>query len=89
MGRLYSSHVRTVKSCRLALAVLLVAIVAPQLDAQESRTVLDGTVVLEDAAEVPHRIVEALNRYQNVRSAGFGTGPRTAAGSTSGRASPT
>jgi dipeptidyl aminopeptidase/acylaminoacyl peptidase len=52
MGRLYSSHVRTVKSCRLALAVLLVAIVAPQLDAQESRTVLDGTVVLEDAAEV-------------------------------------
>ena len=71
MGRHYSSHFRTVKSCRLTLAVLLVALAAPQLDAQERRTVLDETVVLEDAPEVPDRIVETLNRYQNVRSAGF------------------
>jgi dipeptidyl aminopeptidase/acylaminoacyl peptidase len=71
MGRLYSRHARRVKSYPLTLAVLLVALAAARLDAQESRTVLDGTVVLEDAAEVPDRIVEALNRYQNVRSAVF------------------
>ena len=37
----------------------------------ERRTALDGSVVLEDAPEVPDRVVDELNRYQNVRSAGF------------------
>ena len=31
----------------------------------ERRTALDGAVVLEDATEVPDRVVDALNRYQN------------------------
>ncbi|MGH7565784.1 MAG: prolyl oligopeptidase family serine peptidase [Gemmatimonadota bacterium] len=53
--------------------LLLVLSYGPLLaqHAPERRTVLDGTVVLEDAPEVPERIQEALNRYQNVRSAGL------------------
>lgn len=57
-----------------ALTGLLLVLTSARLDAQqlpERRTVLDGTVVLEDAPEVPPRIEEALNRYQNVRNAGF------------------
>lgn len=57
----------------IVIAVSLVAFAAPAASAQEvdRRTVLDGTVVLEDAPEVPERVEEALNRYQNVRSAGL------------------
>ena len=57
----------------IAFAVVLF-LAAPVLRAQQSperRAVLDGTVVLEDAPEVPDRVVDALNRYQNVRSAGL------------------
>lgn len=53
-----------------ALAALLLLVVAAPATAQdevERRTVLDGTVVLEDTPEVPERVVEELNRYQNVR----------------------
>ena len=55
--------------------LLLLALAAGALPARaqteiDRRTALDGTVVLEDAPEVPARVVEALNRYQNVRSAG-------------------
>ena len=54
--------------------VLLLCLSAHDLRAQLSpdrRTALDGNVVLEDAPEVPDRVVDALNRYQNVRSAGL------------------
>jgi len=37
----------------------------------ETRTTNNGNVVLEAVPEVPQEIVEALNRYQNVRSASF------------------
>lgn len=56
-----------------ALAAFLLLVVAAPATAQdqiERRTVLDGNVVLEDTPEVPERVVEELNRYQNVRSAG-------------------
>jgi dipeptidyl aminopeptidase/acylaminoacyl peptidase len=58
----------------LALAGLLAILASGSLAAQtvpERRNVLDGTVVLEDAPEIPDRVVDALNRYQNVRSAGL------------------
>ena len=57
----------------IAFAVLLF-LASQDLRAQQSperRTALDGTVVLEDAPEVPDRVVDALNRYQNVRNAGL------------------
>ncbi|MEO0811404.1 MAG: prolyl oligopeptidase family serine peptidase, partial [Myxococcota bacterium] len=39
---------------------------------ETSRRVLnDGNLVLEDVPEIPKEIVESLNRYQNVRAAGF------------------
>ncbi|HET6361607.1 MAG TPA: S9 family peptidase, partial [Gemmatimonadota bacterium] len=60
---------------RTAIAFAVVFLLAsPDIRAQEPperRTALDGTVVLEDAPEVPDRVVDALNRYQNVRSAGL------------------
>jgi dipeptidyl aminopeptidase/acylaminoacyl peptidase len=57
-----------------ALVGFLLGLTSAPLLAQHSperRTVLDGTVILEDAPEVPARVEEALNRYQNVRSAAF------------------
>ncbi len=36
-----------------------------------SRTANNGNVVLEAVPEVPPAVIEALNRFQNVRSAGF------------------
>lgn len=56
---------------RLAPVLLATLLAASAGFAQEvdRRTVLDGAVVLEDAPEVPERVVDALNRYQNVRSA--------------------
>ncbi len=44
---------------------------APATQSADLRTVNDGNVVLDDVPEIPERIGEALNRYQNVRSAGF------------------
>ena len=57
----------------IRIAILLLCAAAPAgAQAQvERRTVLDGTVTLEDAPEVPPTVREALRRYQNVRSAGF------------------
>ncbi len=37
----------------------------------EVRTANNGNLVMEDVPEIPADIVDALNRYQNVRSAGF------------------
>ena len=60
---------------RTAIAFVLFLCLAPHdLRAQlspERRTALDGSVVLEDVPEVPDRVVDALNRYQNVRGAGI------------------
>ncbi|HJR53188.1 MAG TPA: prolyl oligopeptidase family serine peptidase [Gemmatimonadota bacterium] len=59
---------------RIAFAFALVFLAAGDLRAQQSperRTALDGSVVLEDAPEIPPRVVDALNRYQSVRSAGL------------------
>lgn len=57
----------------IAVTVLALVLAAPirAQDDVDRRTVLDGTVVLEDTPEVPERVVEALNRYQNVRGAGL------------------
>ena len=35
------------------------------------RVANDGQLVMEDVPEIPANIVDDLNRYQNVRSAGF------------------
>ncbi|MEM6532983.1 MAG: alpha/beta fold hydrolase [Myxococcota bacterium] len=38
---------------------------------ENQRTLNDGNLVLEGIPEIPKAIVDSLNRYQNVRSAGF------------------
>lgn len=40
-------------------------------DDVERRTLNDGQLVLEDIPEIPDSLVQALNRYQHVRGAGF------------------
>ncbi len=57
----------------LLLGSLLVAAFAvPYAHAEvEQRTLNDGNLVLEDIPPIPQTIVDDLNRYQNVRSAGF------------------
>lgn len=52
----------------LLTALALSAIASAEV---ETRTVNDGQLVMEDIPEIPNAIVGALNRYQNVRSAGF------------------
>ncbi|MEL6338310.1 MAG: alpha/beta fold hydrolase [Myxococcota bacterium] len=37
----------------------------------DKRVLNDGNLILEDVPEIPEELVEKLNRYQNVRSAGF------------------
>ncbi len=56
----------------VALAALQVLAVQPT-SAQDvdRRTANSGNVVLEDVPEIPAEIGQALERYQNVRSAGF------------------
>ncbi len=56
---------------RLLLLALL-ALATPLGAQQQRRTANDGNVVLEGIPEVPRRVIDRLNRYQNVRSAGFG-----------------
>jgi len=53
--------------------VVLAALAVTAAGAQDidRRTVNDGNLVMEDVPEIPADIVDALNRYQNVRSAGF------------------
>jgi dipeptidyl aminopeptidase/acylaminoacyl peptidase len=56
---------------RLVVAAALLAFALPSAQAEiVRRTTNDGQLVLEDIPEVPRSVVEDLNRYQNVRSAG-------------------
>ncbi|WP_405231260.1 S9 family peptidase [Lentisalinibacter salinarum] len=54
------------------LCTLLTAVLAQPLQAEvERRALNDGNLILEDIPAIPQTIVDDLNRYQNVRSAGF------------------
>ncbi len=63
-----SWHVWLRNAGLLLTALALSAIASAEV---ETRTVNDGQLVMEDIPEIPNAIVGALNRYQNVRSAGF------------------
>ena len=54
----------------IALLVLASATAIATADV-ERRTANNGNLVMEDVPEIPADVVEALNRYQNVRSASF------------------
>ncbi|MDZ7769555.1 MAG: alpha/beta fold hydrolase [Woeseiaceae bacterium] len=56
-------------SKRYLLAALILA--GSTALAVEQRVVNNGNLVMEDIPAIPERIVDDLNRYQNVRSAGF------------------
>jgi dipeptidyl aminopeptidase/acylaminoacyl peptidase len=56
---------------RLALAVGVLFTASLGWADVETRTANNGNVVLESVPDVPASIIEALNRYQNVRSATF------------------
>jgi dipeptidyl aminopeptidase/acylaminoacyl peptidase len=56
---------------RLAILALL-AFATPLAAQQNRRTANDGNVVLDGIPELPERIAQRLNRYQNIRSASFG-----------------
>lgn len=47
------------------------ALLSLSLNAVETRTLNNGNLVLEDIPKIPESIGRDLNRYQNVRSAGF------------------
>ncbi|MEX1266507.1 MAG: alpha/beta fold hydrolase [Woeseia sp.] len=57
------------RSKRYLLAALILA--GSTALAVEQRVVNNGNLVMEDIPAIPERIVDDLNRYQNVRSAGF------------------
>ena len=50
---------------------LLLALTATAQAEVETRTANNGNLVMEDVPAIPQQIVDDLNRYQNVRSAGF------------------
>ena len=56
---------------RLALAICFLFTASLGWAEVETRDANNGNVVLEAVPEVPASIVEALNSYQNVRSASF------------------
>lgn len=53
------------------LATMLAISLSTSLAAVETRTLNNEQLVLQDIPEIPKSIVQDLNRYQNVRSAGF------------------
>ncbi len=55
---------------QFALALTLVLATAAHAEVV-TRTANNGNLVMEDVPEIPQQIVDDLNRYQNVRSAGF------------------
>ncbi len=58
---------------RLILAAILSLVLAPSLVFSEVTTTVtnNGNLVMQDIPEIPDSLVANLNRYQNVRSAGF------------------
>ena len=54
---------------KLSLTILVALSLTAQ--AVETRTANNGNLVMEDIPEIPTEVVADLNRYQNVRSAGF------------------
>lgn len=63
------SRLRTLALLTLALLAPFAAVAAQEAAAQ--RTANDGNVVLDGVPEVSERLADQLNRYENVRSAGF------------------
>ena len=55
----------------LILTVFSFALVLPAMADVQRRTANNGNLVMEDVPEMPAEIVDSLNRYQNVRAAGF------------------
>jgi len=56
----------------LILCLICLSIAGPSFaEGVEERTVNDGNVVLQATPEVPQRLIDSLNRFQNVRGAGF------------------
>ncbi|MDX1644878.1 MAG: S9 family peptidase, partial [Thermoanaerobaculia bacterium] len=63
---------RRASTTTFAFVSVFVLALSPPLPAEESvRRVNDGNVVLDGVPEIPERIGEELNRYQNVRGASF------------------
>jgi len=60
-----------IKRILISLVVTLAFSLSISLGAVETRTLNNGQLVLQDIPEVPKSIIQDLNRYQNVRSAGF------------------
>ena len=60
---------KTLLSSTVAAALVLAAPIA--LADVETRTANNGQLVMEDIPPIPESIVNDLNRYQNVRAAGF------------------
>lgn len=54
----------------LTLTVLSIALVLPAMADVQRQVANNGNLVMEDVPEIPAEIVDSLNRYQNVRSAG-------------------
>jgi dipeptidyl aminopeptidase/acylaminoacyl peptidase len=61
--------VKFLLSSTVAAALVLAAPIAPA--DVETRTANNGQLVMEDIPPIPESIVNDLNRYQNVRAAGF------------------
>lgn len=55
------------------ISILLLGIlISASINAEvTTRTVNNGNLILQDIPEIPQTVVDDLNRYQNVRSAGF------------------
>ncbi len=69
MSTRYGSESRIGRaSAGLAVSLLLASVSFAEVN---ERRLNNGNLVLQDIPEIPDSIVEDLNRYQNVRSAGF------------------
>ena len=54
---------------RIILIAFFLFIISPNLFSQERKE--SGNLVMEDMPEIPQRIIERMNQYQNVRAASF------------------
>ena len=61
-----------ISSRTLSAGLLGIVLATTSAGAEVARTTAnDGNLVMEDVPPVPDTLVDTLNRYQNVRSAGF------------------